>query len=173
MMKAQRLSLAVLLALGLLLLTVPAGGFMIEDEVALNRVSQIVHLKGSSTSGEFLFNDLKRIMPDGQEVPFLIPKNHSLLLVRFYFDFKPDTPPAGINIRILPFALWLNNPGLFNGIASGATVWPVGVPIGGPTDSYKVQAVFNNVVVPGALTVQITGMLIYPPAATFELLLLV
>ncbi len=172
MMKAQRLFLAILLALGLLLLAVPAGGSLIEDEVALNRVSQIVHLKGSSTTGEILFNDLKRIMPDGKEVPFLIPKNHSLLLVRFYFDFKANTPPAGINIRIQPFALWLNNSGLANGVASAATVWPVGLPIGGPTDNYKIQAVFNNVVVPGPLTVHITGMLIYPPASSFELLLL-
>ena len=169
MMQTQRFPLAILLAVGLLLLAGPAWSYLIEDEIALNRPSQIINLKGVTTTGEINFNDLKRVMPDGGEAPFGIPAGHTLLMFRFSYDFKPDTLPPGINVRILPFAFWINNPGFVNGISSAITVWPVGVPIGGPTDNYKIQAVFNNVVNPGALTVYITGMLIYSNASTAAL----
>ena len=57
MMKAQRFTLAVLLALGLLMWTGSAWGTINEDEVTLNRVSQIVNLKGVSASGDISFSD--------------------------------------------------------------------------------------------------------------------
>jgi hypothetical protein len=173
-MKAQRFPLAILLALGLLWLAGPAWSYLIEDEIALNRASQIVNLKGVSTTGEINFNDLKRVMPDGTETAFGIPAGHSLLMFRFSYDFKPDTPPPGINVRILPFAFWINGAGFVNGISSAISIWPSGLPIGGPTDNYKIQAVNNNVVVPGAFTVYLTGMLIYSNATPppLEILLL-
>lgn len=174
MMKAQRFTPAVLLALGLLMWAGSAWGTINEDEVTLNRVSQIVNLKGVSANGEINFTDLKRIMPDGSEVPFAIPNSRVLLVARIYFDIKPTSTQTNVSLRLTPFAFWLVGSNTVNGNASSQTTFSTGLTIGGPTTNYKIQSVYNNVVIPGDLTVYITGMLINPnfSAGSIDLLLL-
>lgn len=174
MMKAQRFTLAVLLALGLLMWTGLAWGTINENEVALNRVSQIVNLKGVSATGDISFIDLKRVMPDGSEVLFAIPNNRVLLVTRVYFDFKTASTQTFVNLRITPFTFWLMGSNIVSGNASAMGTFSTGLTIGGPTNNYKIQSSYNNMVIPGALTVYMTGMLIDPnvTVSPIELLLL-
>ena len=130
-MNAKRLSLA---ALTILVLVVAAGvawGFVIENEEALDRVSQIVNLKGVSTTGELDFSSLLRVMPNGTEVPFTIPAGHVLLITRFYFDFKTTSTEPNANVRFEPFlSPAANGSGIVNGNTSGASTFASGCPVG-------------------------------------------
>jgi hypothetical protein len=162
MMKVQRLTPAVLLALGLLMWTGSAWGTLNEDDVALNRVSQIVNLKGVSANGDISFTDLKRVMPDGSEVPFAIPGSRVLLVTRLYFDFKTTSTQTFVSLRMTPFAFWLLGSSIVGGNASAQTTFSTGLTIEGPPNNCRIQAVYNNVVIPGDLTVYMTGLLITP-----------
>ena len=165
MMKVQRYSLVILLALGLVILAAPAWGTSLEDEVAVNQVSQIINLKGVSGTGEIKFADLKRVMPNGQEVPFVIPKDRAFLLARFYFDFKTTSAETSVNVRLEPFLFPAAGGNIGNGVASSIGTYLNGIPVGQPvTDLYMIRSVVPGVGTPisGNLTVYITGMLINP-----------
>lgn len=162
-MKAQRYSLAILLALGLVILATPAWCTSLENEVALDRVSQIIILKGVSSTGEMKFADLKRVMPNGQEVPFVIPKDQAFLLGRFYFDFKTTSTATNVAVRLEPFLFPAAGANIINGVASGIGTYLNGIPVGQPvTDFYLIRSVVSGVgtTIPGNLTVALIGILI-------------
>ena len=178
MMKAQRYSLVILLALGLVILAAPVWGTSLEDEVAVNQVSQIINLKGVSGTGEIKFADLKRVMPNGQEVPFVIPKDRAFLLYRFYFDLKTDSTETSVSVRLEPFLYpAAGSANIVNGVASAVGGYLGGIPVGQPvTDLYLIRSVVPGVgtPIPGNLTVAINGILINSKAtlAPIDLLLL-
>ena len=102
-MKVQRFSLAALVILGLVMAAGVAWGFVIENEEALDRVSQIVNLRGLSTTGELSFSSMLRVMPNGTEVPFTIPAGHVLLITRFYYDLKSTSTEPWTMVFFSPF----------------------------------------------------------------------
>ena len=85
-----------------------------------------------------------------------------LLVARIYFDFKTASAQTNVSLRITPFTFWLFGSSIVNGNASAQGTFSTGLTIGGPTNNYKIQSAYNNVVIPGALTVYMTGMLINP-----------
>ena len=162
MMKARRFTPAVLLALGLLVWTGLAWGTILEDEVTLNRVSQIVNLKGVSANGDISFTDLKRVMPDGSEVPFAIPDNRVPWWPGFTLTLNPLPPRRSSVCALRPSPFGSSGPTSSTATLPRKGTFSTGLTIGGPTTNYKIQSVYNGVIIPGALTVYMTGMLIHP-----------
>jgi len=165
-MKAKKISLAVLTILVLVAAAGVAWGFVIENEEALDRVSQIVNLKGTSTAGELNFSSIIRVMPNGTEVPFVIPSGHVLLITRFYFDFKTTSSEPNANVRFEPFLSLAGSP-IVGGNNSGAMGFASGCPVGPPSPgspAYLIRAVIPGVgtTIPGTLNVQLTGLLLNP-----------
>lgn len=169
-MKVQRFSLAALVILGLVMAAGVAWGFVIENEEALDRVSQIVNLKGSSTTGEMSFSSLLRVMPNGTEVPFTIPAGHVLLITKFYYDLKSTSTEPWTMVFFSPFLFpAAGGNGIVGGNASGALSFGSGCPIGPPSPSsppYTIRSVTPNggATLVGTLNVQITGFLLNPTA---------
>ena len=172
-MKVQRFSLAALMVLGLVMAAGVAWGFVIENEEALDRVSQIVNLRGSSTTGEMDFSSLVRVMPNGTEVPFSIPAGHVLLITRFYYDLI-TTPTSTEPWTVVFFSPFLfpaaGGNAIVNGNASGFHTHGSGCPVGPPSASsppYIIKSVPPNAAstLPGILNVQITGFLLNPAAS--------
>ncbi|MDO9530560.1 MAG: hypothetical protein Q7O12_00285 [Deltaproteobacteria bacterium] len=171
-MKVQRFSLAALVILGLVMAAGVAWGFVIENEEALDRVSQIVNLKGSSTTGEMSFSSLLRVMPNGTEVPFTIPAGHVLLITRVYFDLKTTFAEPWTMVFLEPFLYPAAGGGgtfIVNGNASGSLSFGSGCPIGPPSPSsppYTIRSVTPNggATLVGTLNVQIMGFLLNPTA---------
>jgi hypothetical protein len=167
-MNAKRLSLAALTVLVLVVAAGAAWGFVIENEEALDRVSQIVNLRGSSTTGEMNFSSLLRVMPNGTEVPFTIPAGHVLLITRFYFDMKTTSTEPNANVRLDPFlSPAANGSGIVNGNSSGSMTFASGCPVGprsSGSPAYLIRAVVPGVgtTISGALNVYITGFLLNP-----------
>jgi hypothetical protein len=170
-MKAKKLSLAALTVLVLVAAAGVAWGFVIENEEALDRVSQIVNLRGTSTTGELNFSSVVRVMPNGTEVPFVIPAGHVLLITKFYFDFKTASAEPNANVRLEPFlGPAANGSGIVGGNTSGASTFASGCPVGPRSPgspAYLIRAVIPGVgtTIPGDLNVQITGFLLNPTAA--------
>ena len=140
--------------------------------MALDRVSQIVNLKGVSTTGEFDFSSILRVMPDGTQVPFAIPSGRILIITRFYFDFKTTSTEPSVNVRFEPFLFpAASGSGIVNGNSSGVMVfgsgWPMG-PHSPGAPAYLIRAVVPGVgtTIPGDLNVYITGFLMDPKATT-------
>jgi hypothetical protein len=148
-----------------------AWGYTIENELALDRVSQIVNLKGVSTNGEINFSAILRVKPDGTEVPFIIPAGRVLVITKFYFDFKTTSSQLYVNVRFDPFlSPAANGSPITNGNSSGSQIFGSGCPVGRPSASsptYVARAVVPGVgtTIPGDLTVHITGFLLNPHAA--------
>ena len=167
-MKAKKISLAALTVLVLVAAAGVAWGFVIENEEALDRVSQIVNLRGSCTTGEMNFSSLVRVMPNGTEVPFVIPAGHVLLITKFYFDFKTTSSEPNTNVRLEPFLTpAANGSGIVGGNTSGALTFASGCPVGPPSTgspAYLIRAVIPGVgtTIPGTLNVQIIGFLLSP-----------
>jgi hypothetical protein len=178
-MKVQRFSLAALVILGLVMAAGVAWGYVIENEEELDRVSQIVNLRGSSTTGEMNFSSLVRVMPNGTEVPFTIPAGHVLLITKFYYDLKSSSTEPWTMVFLSPFLFpAAGGNGIVNGNASGSLVFGSGCPIGPPSTwspPYTIRSVTPNgaATLPGALNVQITGFLLNPDtvAPIYNLLL--
>jgi hypothetical protein len=170
-MNAKRLSLAALTVLVLVAAAGAAWGFVIENEEALDRVSQIVNLKGVSTTGELDFSSILRVMPNGTEVPFIIPAGHVLLITKFYFDFKTSSSEPNANVRLEPFlSPAAGGNGIVNGVTSGSMTFASGCPVGPRSPgspAYLIRALIPGVgtTIPGDLNVQITGFLLNPSAA--------
>jgi hypothetical protein len=177
-MNAKRLSLAVLVVLGLAAVTGAAWGYTLENELALDRVSQIVNLKGVSTTGQFDFSAILRVMPDGTQVPFTIPSGRVLVLTRFYFDFKTTSTEPSVNVRFEPFLFpAASGSGIVNGNSSGVMIFGSGCPVGPRSPgapAYLIRAVVPgvNTTIPGDLNVHITGFILNPQAVVAPLALL-
>jgi hypothetical protein len=178
-MKAQRIFLAIMMVLGLVAAAGVAWGFVLENQEALDRVSQIVNLKGSSTTGEMNFASLLRVMPDGTEAPFIIPANRVLLITRFYFDLKTTSTEPNANVRLEPFLFPAAGSNIVNGNCSGFMTFASGCPVGLPSTTsspYLIRSIIPGVgtTIPGALNVYITGFLLNPndPMTTINYLLL-
>jgi hypothetical protein len=166
-MKVQRFFLAALVILGLVMAAGMAWGYVIENEEELDRVSQIVNLRGSSTNGEMNFSSLVRVMPNGTEVPFTIPAGRVLLITKFYFDLKSTSTQPGTMVFLSPFLFPAASGGIVNGNASGSLVFGSGCPIGPPSSSsppFTIRSVTPNggATLSGVLNVQITGFLLNP-----------
>lgn len=147
------------------------GLFVIENEEALDRVSQIVNLKGSCTTGEMNFSSLLRVMPNGTEVPFTIPAGHVLLITKFYYDLQSTSTEPLTAVFFSPFLFpAAAGNGISNGNASGALSFGSGCPIGPPSPSsppYTIRSVTPNgsATLVCTLNVQIMGFLLNPTAA--------
>jgi hypothetical protein len=172
-MKAQRVFLAVLVVSGLMAAAGAAWGYTLENELALDRVSQIVNLRGSSATGQINFADLLRVMPDGTQVPFSIPSGRLLLITRVYFDLKTDSADLWTMVFLEPFlfpAAGGGNTFIVNGSASHARILGSGSPIGPPSPAsppYRLRAVNpSGATITGDLNVFITGFLLNPRATT-------
>jgi|GEM_PF-5223883 len=170
-MKVQRYSLAALVVLGLVMAAGVAWGFVIENEEALDRVSQIVNLKGTSPTGELNFSSIIRVMPNGTEVPFTIPAGHVLLITRFYYDLQSTSTEAWTSVIFAPFLFpAAGGNGISNGNASGSQSFGSGCAVGPPTPSsipYVIRSVTpsGGATLVGTLNVQITGFLLNPSTA--------
>jgi hypothetical protein len=181
-MKLQRNFLAVLVILGLMVAAGAAWGYTIENELALDRVSQVVNLRGSSSNGQIDFANLLRVMPNGTEVPFTIPSGRLLIITRVYFDLKTDSKDLWTMVNLEPFlypAAGGGNTFIVGGSASHARIIGSGCPIGPPSPTsppYRLRAVNpSSITIPGDLTVNIHGFLLNPSAtvaSTNALLLL-
>jgi hypothetical protein len=177
-MNAKRLFLTVLGVLGLVATAGTACGYTIENELALDRVSQIVNLKGVSTTGEFDFSSILRVMPDGTQVPFAIPSGRILIITRFYFDFKTTSTELNTNVRFEPFLFpAASGSGIVNGNTSGSMIYGSGCPVGPRSPgapAYLIRAVVPgvNTTIPGDLNVHITGFILNPQAVVAPLALL-
>jgi hypothetical protein len=168
-MKVQRFSLASLVILGLVMAAGVAWGFVIENEEALDRVSQIVNLRGSSTTGEMSFSSLMRVIPNGTEVPFTIPAGHVLLITRFYYDLQSTSTEPGTMVFFSPFLFPAAGGGIVSGNSSGSLSFGSGCPIGPPSPSsppYTIRSVTPNggATLPSTLNVYITGFVLNPSA---------
>jgi hypothetical protein len=179
-MKAQRFSLVVLVVLGLLATAGAAWGYTLENELALDRVSQIVNLRGASNTGEFDFSTMLRVMPDGTEIPFAIPSGRVLVITRVYFDLKTTSTEPWTMLFLDPFlypAAGGGNTFIVNGSASHARIFGSGAPMGPPSPAsppYRLRAVnpTGTTTITGDLNVYITGFILNPQAAVAPLLLL-
>jgi hypothetical protein len=176
-MNAQRFSLAALAVLGLMLAAGAAWGFMITDEVGPNRASEIVVLKGSSTTGVIDFATLVRVLPDGTEVPFT--PGRVFRLIRFYFDFKTTSTASNVNVRLEPFLYPAAGASIVKGTSSGTQTFSSGCPVGRPgpgVPPFLINAVnpSGGATIPGTLNVNLSGIMTTPPAtlAPIDLLLL-
>lgn len=172
-MKVRRFSLAALVVLGLMAVAGAAWGFVIENEETLDRVSQIVNLKGSSTTGELNFTSLLRVRPDGTEVPFTIQTGRVLLITRFYFDLKTTSTEPWTMVHLDPFLYPAAGGGatfIVNGNASFARTLGSGCAIGPPSPTsplYRLRAVNpTGGTITGDLNVYITGFLLNPKDTT-------
>jgi hypothetical protein len=169
-MNAKRLFLTALTVLVVVVAAGAAWSFVIEDEEALDRVSQIVNLKGVSTTGELNFSSILRVMPNGTEVPFAIPSGWVLLITRFYFDLKTTSTEPFANVRLEPFLYAAaNGSRIVNGNTSGVMAFASGCPVGprsSGSPSYLIRAVVPGVgtTVTGTLNVYMTGFLLNPEA---------
>jgi hypothetical protein len=169
-MNAKRLSL-VAVTVVVLAVAGTAWGYTIENELALDRVSQIVNLKGVSATGELNFSSMVRVRPDGTEIPFNIPSGSILVITKFYFDFKTTSTQPYVNVRLEPFlSPAANGSAITNGNSSGSQIFGSGCPVGRPSansPTYVARAVVPGVgtTIPGDLTVYITGFLLNPHAA--------
>jgi hypothetical protein len=168
-MKMRQYSLAVLVVLGLMAAAGAAWGYTIENELNLNRVSQIVNLRGSSSTGQINFADLLRVMPDGGEVPFTIPSGRLLLITRAYFDLKTTSTEVWTMVHLDPFLYPAAGGGatfIVNGNASHARIISSGCPLGPPSPGsplYRLRAVSpSGTIIIGDLNVYITGFLLNP-----------
>ena len=163
-MNAKRFFPAALTVLVLVAAAGAAWSFVIEDEEALNRVSQIVNLKGVSTTGELDFASILRVMPNGTEVPFAIPSGRVLLITRFYFDLQSTSTASSVNVQWAPFLYPAasgpkSSPGNFSGFMDFASGCPVG-PRSTGSPAYLIKAVAGGTTVPGTLNVYMTGFIL-------------
>jgi hypothetical protein len=173
-MKVQRYYLTILVVLGLVAASGAAWGFTLENELALDRVSQVVNLRGSSTTGQINFANLLRIMPNGTEVPFAIPPGHVLLITRVYFDLKTASTATWTMLNLDPFlypAAGGGNTFIVNGTASHARILGSGSPLGPPSPTappYRLRMVDPlGGDISGDLNVNILGFLLTAKDLTF------
>jgi hypothetical protein len=178
-MNAKRLFLAALMVLMLVAGAGAAWSFVIEDEEALDRVSQIVNLKGVSIDGQI--TSIYRVMPDGTEVPVFsaFPAGGVLLITRFYFDFQTASTEPTAMVFFDPFLYPAAGGGatfIVNGNASSSRSFGSGCAIGLPSATspgYNIRAVTaSGATMPGTLNFYITGFILKAKGTMPSLLLL-
>jgi hypothetical protein len=179
-MNAKRLFPAAITVLILMLVAGGAWSFVIENEEALDRVSQIVNLRGVSIDGQI--TSIYRVMPNGEEIPVFsaFPAGSVLLITRFYFDLQTTSTEPTAMVFFDPFLYPAAGGGatfIVNGNASSSRSFGSGCAIGLPSATspgYNIRAVTppGTTIMPGTMNFCITGFILKSKATVAPLLLL-